>query len=148
LVRLHCPQGSKDSSVVKWLGYLSDYCDRPVFKVCRLFGRLSLLRKAFPCARIVHLWRDWPSQSASYADVGFTSDYFDNGAAYGLPPGALRQTWDYAKHEGHMVADISLSWDAVLHEPSTAADYLDAVLHLEDAERTELVRLLGQKGMV
>lgn len=148
LVRLHCPQGSKDSSVVKWLDYLAHYCDKPVFKLCRLFGRLHLLREAFPAARIVHLWRDWPSQSASYADVGFTSDYFGNGTAYGLPPGALRQTWDYAKREGRMVADISLAWDVVLHEPRTAAGCLQPVLGLEDAERTELVRLLGQRGMV
>ncbi len=148
LVRQHCTQDSRDPTVVKWLDYLVAYCDRPVFKVCRLFGRLHLLREAFPSGRIVHLWRDWPSQSASYADVGFTSDYFGNGTAYGLPPGALRQTWDYAKREGQMVADISLAWGAILHEPGPATRQLRHCLGLSDAEHTELVRLLGQRGMV
>ena len=121
LVNLHGTQHSQDITVCKWLRYLVDGAEAdgvvPVFKVCRLFGRLRLLREEFPRAAIVHLWRGLLSQRRSYQSVGFPGDYFGDCSGYGLAPDQYREAWERAMAEGTEVADVSVSYEVLTEMP-------------------------------
>lgn len=128
LVEHYGTQHSTDATIRKWLRYLVDSAHAsqkvPVFKVCRLFGRLRLLRDEFPDAAIIHLWRDLASQHTSYQRVGFPGDYFGDCSGYGLAPREYRAAWMHAQKEAQELADVSISYQLLCSVPRSTLRYV------------------------